>query len=119
MIYFTLEPDFATLIEFSAEQVDPVFRHAIPRAEFLSGYNRIDFTGIRQLSYEPDKGYYHIIGTDGVFHKYETAEDNSIFSSLAQNISEIKNYFETVKAAEEAEIQAQVEGSPPITAEII
>jgi hypothetical protein len=55
---------------------------------------------IKQLSYEPDMGIYHIVMEDGTIKVYESPDENSYMSLIAMNLGNIERRLIELNGAE-------------------
>jgi len=95
---FTLEPTIASLILFDGALV--TLEAAVPREKFATDFAGLELTNVRQLSYEPEKGYYHIIDASGNLHAYSGASENELLSWVENNWDSLVSYFEQVRQSE-------------------
>jgi len=100
---FTIEPQFATLLKEEGIQI--TFEHSVPRADFLSQFSGIDASDVRQLSYEPHRGLFHIVDVDYNLTALSTASDDARMQFVADNIGSITSWFES-KYAEQQQDEA-------------
>lgn len=89
---FSIEPTMVSLSRFTGISLD--FEYGIERTTFVQDFpSLVNYSNIRQLSYEPEKNIYHIIDGNGVTTAFSSVEESSDFASIKESINEIYEYF--------------------------
>ena len=106
---FTLEPSIASLLLFDGANI--AFEHAIERDKFEVEFEGLDYSNIRQLSYEPENKYFHLIDASGKLNVFDSADDDANFSLVQSSWNNLVNLFQQHQRVES---EANLENNSPV-----
>ena len=104
-VIFSLSTEIASHVREGG--VTREFECCVPREDFMAAFPGIDYSNIRQLSYETERGFYHINeASDGSLTVLETPESDERMAYIHVNIEAIKAWFAEKKLEEQAGYEA-------------
>ena len=93
--HISVEPEFASCVGWHG--VTMTQEIAQPRATFTNAFSGIDWTTVRQLSYEPDRSLYHIVEPDWSVTVLDAPTDDSRMQYVYDNIDSIVSWFQAIQ----------------------